>query len=248
MTAFALGSVGGLVSWASTSMGTAAAQLTSDSRWLKRFQLSGDFALGMMLSASVFGLIGPVLLANGGLTVAALKIFFAVLAGALFVGGLSKVTTKLRWEREGKVVVPQSQILLATMLMLHNFPEGLASGAALAGLELQRALPLVVVIALQNIPEGAIMFMTLLSLGFSKKRAFLGGVLSGFVEMVGGVIAGLTMGLMTDALPFVLAFTGGAMIFAVLHEISDVPAAAWRRVRSRDFVLGATAPLLLQLL
>ena len=74
-------------------------------------------------------------------------------------------------------------------------------------------------IAIQNFPEGAIISMPLRAEGVSKRRAFLYGTLSGAVEPVGAVLTILAAGLVVPALPFLLSFAAGAMIYVVVEEL-----------------------------
>ena len=83
--------------------------------------------------------------------------------------------------------------MLVLAVTLHNIPEGMAVGVVYAGLlagqtgiSAAGALALSLGIALQNLPEGAIISMPLKAAGVSKHKAFLGGVLSGIVEPIGG--------------------------------------------------------------
>ena len=57
-----------------------------------------------------------------------------------------------------------------------------------AGVELYEAMLLAIGIAIQNIPEGAIISMPLKMEGSSRIKAFIYGVLSGIVEPIAAVI------------------------------------------------------------
>ena len=87
------------------------------------------------------------------------------------------------------------------------------------GITLSGAFALALGIAIQNFPEGAIISMPLCSLGVSKKRAFLYGVLSGLVEPVGAMITILLTGIIVPFLPYFLSFAAGAMIYVVVEEL-----------------------------
>lgn len=74
---------------------------------------------------------------------------------------------------------------------IHNFPEGMAVGVAIAGalaadFNIAGAMALSLGIAIQNVPEGAIISMPLRAEGNGRWRAFGIGALSGIVEPVGG--------------------------------------------------------------
>ena len=115
---------------------------------------------------------------------------------------------------------PKSQLKRTTMLVLavtlHNIPEGMAVGVVYAGylagstqISAAAAMALSLGIAIQNFPEGAIISMPLRAEGTGKPKAFLGGVLSGIVEP----------GLIVPALPYLLSFAAGAMLYVVVEEL-----------------------------
>ena len=119
---------------------------------------------------------------------------------------------------------PKSKLGRTTMMVLavtlHNIPEGMAVGVMYAGflagnaqITAASALVLSLGIAIQNFPEGAIISMPLRAEGESKGKAFLGGVLSGVVEPIGAVLT------LLPALPYLLSFAAGAMLYVVVEEL-----------------------------
>lgn len=88
-----------------------------------------------------------------------------------------------------------------------------------AGIELMEAMLLAIGIAIQNIPEGAIISMPLKMDGMSKRKAFLYGVLSGIVEPIASVITILLINIVVPLLPYLLSFAAGAMIYVVIEEL-----------------------------
>lgn len=125
---------------------------------------------------------------------------------------------------------PKSQLKKTTMMVLavvlHNIPEGMAVGVVYAGLlfgttqmTVAQGLALSLGIAIQNFPEGAIISMPLRAEGMKKSRAFLDGILSGIVEPIGAVITILAARLIVPALPYLLSFAAGAMIYVVVEEL-----------------------------
>lgn len=88
-----------------------------------------------------------------------------------------------------------------------------------AGIALLEAIVLAVGIAIQNIPEGAIISMPLKLQGMSKGKAFVYGVLSGLVEPIAALITILLINIVVPILPYLLAFAAGAMIFVVVEEL-----------------------------
>lgn len=120
----------------------------------------------------------------------------------------------------------KSTTMLVLAVTLHNIPEGMAVGVAFAGLLTQNsgitlagAIALALGIAIQNIPEGAIISMPLHSSGKGKFKSFLGGVLSGIVEPIGAIITIMLTKIVVPILPYMLSFAAGAMIYVVASEL-----------------------------
>ena len=116
--------------------------------------------------------------------------------------------------------------MMVLAVTLHNIPEGMAVGVVFAGLlsgskavTAGGALALSLGIAIQNFPEGAIISMPLHAQGQSKSKAFIGGVLSGAVEPVGAFLTILAAGLIVPAMPYLLSFAAGAMMYVVVEEL-----------------------------
>ena len=87
------------------------------------------------------------------------------------------------------------------------------------GIVLLEAIALAIGIAVQNIPEGAIISMPLKMSGVSKKEAFFRGVLSGIVEPIAALITIMLINVIVPILPYLLSFAAGAMIFVVVEEL-----------------------------
>ena len=116
--------------------------------------------------------------------------------------------------------------MLLLAVTIHNIPEGMAVGVALAGalsgsvgITVAGALALSLGIAIQNFPEGAIISLPLKGGGMSKGKSFLCGVLSGVVEPIGGVVTLLLASQIKAALPYLLSFAAGAMFYVVFEEL-----------------------------
>ena len=125
---------------------------------------------------------------------------------------------------------PKSTLAKATMMVLavtlHNIPEGMAVGVVYAGylsgsaeITAGGALALSLGIAIQNFPEGAIISMPLHAQGRSRGRSFFDGVLSGAVEPVGAVLTILLARFLIPAMPYLLSFAAGAMMYVVVEEL-----------------------------
>ena len=110
---------------------------------------------------------------------------------------------------------------------LHNIPEGMAVGLAfaLAAQNIDQrelyaaAFALALGIGVQNFPEGAAVSLPLRQEGMSAKKAFLYGVLSAAVEPMFGMMVVLVSGFIRPAMPWLLSFAAGAMIYVVVEEL-----------------------------
>ena len=188
------------------------------------------FAAGVMVAASIWSLIVPAIeqsLDKGRL--AFLPAFLGFWAGILFLLLLDHVIPHLHLainQAEG----PRSELTRTAMLVLavtlHNIPEGMAVGVVYAGLmsgtaniTAGAAMALALGIAIQNFPEGAIISMPLFSEGKSKPKSFWLGVLSGAVEPVFGGLTVLIAGMVVPAMPYLLSFAAGAMLYVVVEEL-----------------------------
>ena len=132
--------------------------------------------------------------------------------------------------REGGGSLGKSAMLTLAVSM-HNLPEGIAVGVVYAWLlagasevSAASALALAIGVGIQNFPEGAIISLPLAAEGVPKGKAFLIGMLSAAVETVGAVLAIALTSLYLPALPYLLGFAAGAMIFVVVEEL--IPSAA----------------------
>lgn len=186
------------------------------------------FAAGVMTAASVWSLLLPAMEQSSALGrwafVPAVSGFWA---GILFLLALDHIIPHLHRFSENAEGFPthlSRNSMLVMAVILHNLPEGMAVGAAYAGVlaggaSLSGALILALGIAIQNFPEGAIVSMPLRAAGAGKARAFWIGVLSGAVEPAGAALVLLAARALVPTLPWFLSFAAGAMIFVVVEEL-----------------------------
>ena len=188
------------------------------------------FASGVMVAASVWSLLIPAMEmeeSKGAWAVLPAAVGFLLGMGFLLL--LDELTPHLHLGSntpEGMRSHLSRTTMLALAVTIHNLPEGMAVGVVFAGAEggvanlsLASALAVSIGIAIQNIPEGAIISMPMRAAGNSRWRSFLIGSLSGAVEPVGGLAVVLLASLMTPALPYLLAFAAGAMFYVVVEEL-----------------------------
>lgn len=188
------------------------------------------FAAGVMVAASIWSLIVPAIEQSAKMgRWAFLPAFLGFWLGILFLLLLDHVIPHLHRsidQAEG----PESHLTRTAMLVLavtlHNIPEGMAVGVVYAGLRSGSgeitaggALALALGIAIQNFPEGAIISMPLCAEGASRQKSFRLGVLSGAVEPVFGALTVLAAALIVPAMPVLLSFAAGAMLYVVVEEL-----------------------------
>lgn len=183
------------------------------------------FASGVMVAASVWSLIIPAIEMGSGKT-SIIPVTIGLLAGFAFLLLIDQITPHIH--PVGGPEGPKSKLSRTTMLALavtiHNFPEGMAVGVAIAGaltsdFSMAGALALSLGIAIQNVPEGAIISMPLRAAGNNRWKSFLIGSLSGIVEPVGGALVLLLASFATATMPYLLPFAAGAMLYVVIEEL-----------------------------
>ena len=219
-----------LIPFLGTSMGAACVFFMKKTMSVAVQRALTGFAAGVMVAACVWSLLIPAIEQSadmGKWSFVPAVIGFWI--GILFLLLLDHVIPHLHRNSES-VEGPKSRLQRTTMLVLavtlHNIPEGMAVGVVYAGyltgnaqITAMGALALSLGIAIQNFPEGAIISMPLRAEGMGKPKAFIGGVLSGIVEPIGAVLTILAAGLIVPALPYMLSFAAGAMIYVVVEEL-----------------------------
>lgn len=215
--------------------------------------LSG-FAAGVMVAASVFSLLIPAIESSSDYGFfAALPAIVGLFIGFLLLLGFDRIARRLFAQADVEKACELSQntasrhkrvFLLTLAVTIHNLPEGMAVGVALAGLlagesgmTFAAVLVLAMGVGIQNIPEGTIISLPLSASGMKKGKAFGVGVLSGVVEPVGAALTLLAAGLVVPILPYLLGFAAGAMLSVVVTEL--VPATSVQKgIGTMSFALG----------
>ena len=219
-----------LIPFLGTAMGAACVFFMKKSLGdLVQRSLAG-FAAGVMVAASIWSLLIPAIEQSNDLgKLSFLPAFTGFWLGVLFLLALDHLIPHLHVDSE-QAEGPKTKLGRTTMMVLavtlHNIPEGMAVGVMYAGflasnaqITATSALALSLGIAIQNFPEGAIISMPLRAEGEGKGRAFWGGVLSGVVEPIGAVVTILAAQLVIPALPYLLSFAAGAMLYVVVEEL-----------------------------
>ena len=222
--------LGLLIPFLGTAAGAACVFLTGErmNPYLQKGLLG--FASGVMVAASVWSLIIPAMDMSAEMgKMAFLPSAIGVAGGLLFLWLMDRLIPHLHLGSqapEGPHSNLSRRAMLVLAVTLHNIPEGMAVGVVFAGalagefsMNIAGALALAIGIAIQNFPEGAVISLPLRSEGASRKRAFGLGVLSGIVEPLGGLITIWLASYITPALPYLLAFAAGSMLYVVVEEL-----------------------------
>lgn len=203
------------------------------------------FAAGVMTAASVWSLLLPAIdWADMG------RWSFLPAAGGFWLGVLF---LRLLERLLPEAVTDRSTTMTLLAVTLHNIPEGMAVGVVYAGylagtaqITAAGTLALSLGIAIQNFPEGAIISMPLRAEGMPKRRAFWNGVLSGIVEPIGAVLTILAAGIVVPALPYLLSFAAGAMLYVVVEElIPEMSQGQHSNVGTMFFAIGFSVMMVL---
>ena len=219
-----------LIPFAGTVIGAATVLFVGERSADKIRNILLGFASGVMVAASVWSLLIPAMNESSDMgNFAWVPATVGFLLGVLFMLLLDTVTPHLHLDSndpEG----PKSKLGRSSMLVLavtlHNIPEGMAVGVVAAGaltgevgMSLAGAFALAIGLAIQNVPEGAIISLPLRTSGNSRSRAFGYGALSGLVEPIAAILTILFIEHLLGLFPYMLAFAAGAMIYVVVEEL-----------------------------
>ncbi len=205
------------------------------------------FASGMMMAASVWSLLLPAL--NQTTTMQAVSWLPAIIGfivGIIFLLIVDVVSSHLQKPNKKSVFNGEKIGRMMFAITIHNIPEGMAVGVAIAGayyghamISLASALTLAIGIAVQNIPDGAMVSLPIYIDGHSKAKSFWLGVLSGVLELVSALVAFFLTEMLAKVLPYILAFASGATLFVVVKDL--VPASQsgeHKNLATVSFVIG----------
>lgn len=227
-------SIGILIPFLGTTIGSALVFLLKNKMTTFIQKILLGFASGVMIAASIWSLLIPAInMAEEQGKIAWIPATVGFLLGIISLMFLDKKVEEIerkKFEQKNENTSIKEKVKSTTMLILavtlHNIPEGMAVGVVFAGLmvgsvgiTVAGAFSLAIGIAIQNIPEGAIISMPLKSDGATKTKAFISGTLSGIVEPIGAIITVLLTSIIVPILPYLLSFAAGAMIYVVTSEL-----------------------------
>jgi len=213
-----------IFTWSITALGAA---LVFFFKKIKKNILDSMLSIsaGVMIAASFWSLLSPAINMANNL---GLNTILVVSLGFIFGGFFLFISDMIfeLFQKKQRVSTNKRVLMLVTSITLHNIPEGLAIGIAFGstlygidGATLMSAWTLAFGIGIQNFPEGTAVSVPLRREGFSRKKSFFFGQLSGIVEPISGFLGALLVLKIRLILPFFLAFAAGAMIYVVVSEL-----------------------------
>jgi len=215
------------------------------------------FAAGVMVAAAIWSLIIPAIDQSESMgTWSFVPALVGVWAGFGFLLLLDHIIPHLHLNSqcpEGTPCGLGKSTMMVLAVALHNLPEGMAVGVVIAGwlagnqnITAASMLALAAGIAIQNLPEGAIVSMPLKSNGMGSGKSFVYGVLSGVIEPIGAVLTLLLATFVVPVLPYLLSFAAGAMLYVVVEElIPEMSQGKHSNVGTIFFALGFTLMMVL---
>ena len=222
--------IGLLIPFLGTALGSAMVFFMKNKMNKKLEKVLMGFAAGVMMAASVWSLLIPAIdMSEQQGHIPWIPAASGFLLGMIFLLVLDCIIPHLHRnanKQEGLKATIKRETMLVLAVTLHNIPEGMALGVTFAGflignvgMTLAGAMVLAIGIAIQNFPEGAVISLPLRSEGASRSRAFGLGVLSGIVEPLGALLTIWLANYITPALPYLLTFAAGAMLYVVVEEL-----------------------------
>ncbi len=218
-----------MIPFAGTVLGSGCVYLMKGQLKRNTERILQGFAAGVMMAASVWSLLIPAMEQSTAMgRFAFVPSVIGLAAGIVFMLMLDAIVPHMHLD-ESEEGLPSSISKTGKMLLavtIHNIPEGMAVGVLYTGvangstgITMAGALALSLGIAIQNFPEGAIISMPLRIAGKGVHQSFLLGVLSGAVEPVAGFLTILALNYAIPAMPYLLSFAAGAMIYVVVEEL-----------------------------
>lgn len=245
LSAIELALLGSAVTLFSTSLGALPTLFTRRVSERTQDMLMG-FSAGVMLAATCFSLLTPSLkLAverSGNKISSGLLIGACVLLGAAFLHACDRYIPHEHFIKGREGGPPSVQLkriwLFVFAITLHNFPEGLAVGAGIGSLDSAVAMPILVGIALQDIPEGFVVALALTGVEYTRGQGLFVAFITGVVEAVAALVGFAATLQAQSVLPWALALSGGAMLYVISNEM--IPES-----HRKEFAREATAGLMM---
>ncbi|RAK23115.1 ZIP family zinc transporter [Anoxybacillus vitaminiphilus] len=193
------------------------------------------FTAGIMMAASMMGLI-PEALHAGGFFSVAIGLFFGVLTLTTLEKTIPHID--LQHSKEG-IQFDEKAMLIIAAITLHNIPEGLSVGVSYASNVSDTGNLIALAIGFQNAPEGFLVALFLIKQNIGKWKSFIIATLTGAIEIVGSLFGFYLTAIFERLIPYGLAFAAGAMLFIIYKElIPESHGDGNERTATYAFILG----------
>lgn len=198
------------------------------------------FTAGVMVSASMFGLI-PQALGESDVLVICVGVILGVLVLSLMESAIPHIDLEHR-----QIKVTGRALLIVAALILHNLPEGLAVGVSYASEVQELGIAVAIGIGLQNMPEGLLVALFLVHSDVGRLKSFIIATLTGAVEILAALVGYGMTSYVDGMVPYGLAFAAGAMMFIVYKElIPESHGDGHERSSTFSFIFGLLAMIYL---
>ena len=243
---FLLALVLSIFNWLVTFLGSSLVYFVK-SKSQKLVSIALGLAAGIMIAATFFSLLLPAIQQVEDHLLLLFLIPLVFFSGGLFLRLCDKFLPHehiISHQKEGPTNTLSKNKLLLLAMTLHNIPEGLAVGIAIASVKtnLVPALILSIGIGIQNFPEGTAISLPLHESGISRFKAMMYGQYS---ALLGFLFAQL----FSSILPFALSFAAGAMMFVCIEElIPEANALKEVDVGTMSFMVGFMIMMMLDIM
>ena len=179
------------------------------------------FAAGIMLLISLMEML-PAALATPGMS--PLPGYGMFVIGLLGYFALDRALPHAHPQDLTPAGMPRSlrrtALLLTLGISLHNFPEGIAPYVT-ASSNLELGFGIALAVALHNVPEGLAVAGPVYAATGSRRKALFWAGMSGFAEILGGVLAWLILGTLVSpvVMAAIMAAVAGIMVALSVDEL-----------------------------
>jgi zinc transporter, ZIP family len=172
------------------------------------------YSAGIMVAASTYALIPSTLkLSNMFVLV------IGILLGTTTLTFLEVSLPHIEMDHAMHANQKTSPLLLIAAMAIHNIPEGISVGVSYASHLDDLGSLVSFSIGLQNIPEGFLVCLFLITNQIPKVQALLYTAFTAAIEFVSSFIGLQLTGKYLDIIPYGLAFAAGSMLFVVYKEL-----------------------------
>ncbi|SDN26220.1 zinc transporter, ZIP family [Fictibacillus solisalsi] len=171
------------------------------------------YSAGIMVAASAYALIPSTLkLSNMFVLTVGILVGTAVLT-------LLEIVLPHQDAGHGADSAQIRPLLIIAAMAIHNIPEGISVGVSYASQFAELGSLVSFSIGLQNIPEGFLVCLFLVTNRIPRLQAFLYTAFTGLIECVSSLIGLQLSDAFLGIVPYGLAFAAGAMLFVVYKEL-----------------------------